>query len=350
MPKAKNKSDKSKEEQDSDDSEWETVNCRNRPQGQSTDKQHPTPDQSRSRSSPDRSRSPPTGKGSAKPERPAKLEGKEAKSPPRSDSLVGKRTWKSATPPTSKTGQKGTANLISKPSSHHSSSDSEYHIPKKIHKTTLTTSTSSTSSSPQTKIPPSSSINCADDVEIDETTRNTTNVHTQQTKYNTHAQAAKKSQLEFKKPLPIPEWKDLELRIYKTNYKKTPITHTEFTYLHQQVYKYIYQYLDTNNTETATKQTEASHNQWSAALNCGIWECDNEEALLWHKVAITTATNTEYRAWGKNDKASNTIKIFPHESFAQFTPQEFLKSVAFYHRDLRIKDWEVLEEYCQKRC
>jgi hypothetical protein len=87
----------------------------------------------------------------------------------------------------------------------------------------------------------------------------------------------------------------------------------------------------------------------SAALHCGIWECDNEEALLWHKEAITAATNNEYRAWAKNDKASNTIKIFPHESFAQFTPQEFLKSVAFYHRDLNIKDWEVLQEYCQKK-
>jgi hypothetical protein len=80
----------------------------------------------------------------------------------------------------------------------------------------------------------------------------------------TYANAAKKSKVDFKIPLPIPEWKNLEIRIFKTSHRQLPISHQEFNSIRDKLYQYVLNYLQ-NNPDNACN-TEASHNHWSAAL------------------------------------------------------------------------------------
>jgi hypothetical protein len=153
--------------------------------------------------------------------------------------------------------------------------------------------------------------------------------------------------VDFKVPLPIPEWKNLEIRIYKTSHRQVPINHQEFNSIRDKLYQYVLNYLQ-NNPDNA-RNTEASHNHWSAALQCGVWECSNADSLRWYKVAIATATGYEYRGWAKNERSTHLIRILPHESFSKFTAAQYLESVHFYHRDLHIPSWKVLHEYRQPK-
>jgi hypothetical protein len=153
--------------------------------------------------------------------------------------------------------------------------------------------------------------------------------------------------VDFKIPLPIPEWKNLEIRIFKTSHRQLPISHQEFNSIRDKLYQYVLNYLQ-NNPDNA-RNTEASHNHWSAALQCGVWECSNTDSLNWYKVAIATATGYEYRGWAKNERSTHIIRILPHESFGKFTAAQYLESVHFYHRDLHIPSWKVLHEYRQPK-
>jgi len=163
----------------------------------------------------------------------------------------------------------------------------------------------------------------------------------------TYASAAKKQKAEFKKPLPIPDWKDLELRIFKTSYRQVPISHREFNDLRDKLYDYVLQHLKANPGPKEARLTEATHNQWSAALQCGLWDCNNRDSLNWYRDAIAKVTNKEFRGWAKHEKSTQLIKIFPHESFAKYSAPQFLETIHYYHLDLNINAWKILLEYSQ---
>jgi len=165
----------------------------------------------------------------------------------------------------------------------------------------------------------------------------------------TYANAAKKMKIDFKVPLPIPEWKDLELRIYKTNQKQVPLSHKEFNSVREKLYKYILYHLKNNPEPETAHHTEATHNHWSAALQCGVWECSNKDSLTWYREAVGKATNQEFRGWVKNERSTHLIKILPHESFNSFSAAEYLQSIHFYHQDLHIPSWKLLHEYHQSK-
>jgi len=330
MPKAKNKSPGTEE-----DSEWEKVSHR-RHQGHQDGRQ--------SRSPPKSGKTKPDGKGST---------------PTRSDSLGGKRARSTDSEPDGKVDPKRTPGTpISTPNSQHStpstkpdnSASRSQKIPKISNDTNKPAQTNQTSQSPtpttswaEDEPEVSRSNNSRQNSERSFAESKTTSTEANKTSY---AQAAKGNPT-FKKPLPIPDWKELELRIYKTTYSQVPISHKEFNSIRTKMYDHIFHYLKANRNPASTHNTEASHNQWSAALQCGIWECDNKEALNWHKEAISTITNNEFRAWARNEKSTQLIKIFPHDSFAHYSALQFLESIQFYHQDLHINRWKVLHEYRQ---
>jgi hypothetical protein len=76
----------------------------------------------------------------------------------------------------------------------------------------------------------------------------------------TYANAAKKQKIDFKVPLPIPEWKDLELRSFKTSHCQVPLNHQEFYSVREKLYQYILNYLKNNPEPKNAHHTEASHN------------------------------------------------------------------------------------------
>jgi hypothetical protein len=323
MPKSKNKSQKE------DDSDWETV----------TKQRQAHQDRERDRH---RSRSPPRS-GKTQPEVKESTQ-------TRADSLGGKRpldtdsetegkvdpkrtpTRKSPTKTTKTTSSSATSQV---PTSSKKSEQSD--VPQKIQKipNVSTNAKPNPSKSSTTSHATPTSISWADE-ELE-------------TNRPSYAQAAKRTPQEFKKPLPIPEWKELELRIFKTSFRQVPISHKEFSNLRAKLYDYVLQHLKTHPGTTTTRYTAASFNQWSAALQCGIWECNNKEALAWYKEAIANITNKEFRAWTRYEKSTQLIKIFPHESFSHYSAKLFLESVHYYHLDLNINAWKVLHEYRQKR-
>jgi hypothetical protein len=325
MPKVKNKSSGAEE-----DSDWETVSHR-RQHGPQDGHQDHCQDRRHSKTPPKSGKTKPDGKEST---------------PTRSDSLGGKRAWNSDSEPEGKVDPKRTQRS---PPSHHStptkqtdSLESNTQKLPKISKLATKTNpqkpgTSWADDEPEVNPPVQPSPDAA------RGKQGATEVGSSKPSY---AQATKLNP-EFKKPLPIPDWQDLELRIFKTNYSQIPISHKEFNEIRTKMYDHTFQYLKANSG--LTRNTEASHNQWCAALQCGIWACDNVEALAWHKEAISTVTNNHFRAWIKHEKSTQLVKVFPHDSFSHYSAKQFLESVQFYHTNLHLDRWKVLHEYHQQR-
>jgi hypothetical protein len=76
----------------------------------------------------------------------------------------------------------------------------------------------------------------------------------------TYANATKKSKINFKVPLPIPDWKDLELWIYKTFHCQVPLNHQEFNSIREKLYQYVLNHLKNNPEPEMVHHTEATHN------------------------------------------------------------------------------------------
>jgi hypothetical protein len=101
--------------------------------------------------------------------------------------------------------------------------------------------------------------------------------------------------IDFKVPLPIPEWNYLELRIFKTSHCQVPLNHQEFKSVREKLNQYLLNFLKNSPEPENTHRTEASHNHWSAALQCGMWECSNSDSLDWYRGAVANATGYEYK-------------------------------------------------------
>ena len=144
-----------------------------------------------------------------------------------------------------------------------------------------------------------------------------------------------------------PEWKEHDLRVFRTNYAQLTIGRSEFDELAPKLARHTFIKL---KGDPAQRMQARAHKQYfKSELQSGVIECTSTESMDWYKEAINTISEGSYRAWSRDEAADAFIKVFVPLAYYDFSPEEYLESCQFFYPTFPAGCWTVWKDYKQKR-